>query len=176
MFKKHQKNLTKSKKISNNQKIILEFNKKAQEYKNKILQEFNNVKNTNNFIDYEQFWNSFSLKFNYSEEELKNHLFTLLKKFFVSKKNLVLDQFVLTFSRDPRFNLNAFVPKIDFKANSNVADIDLTSNNDAIKANLNTFLNNLLDNNFKIEFLRDCIIFKSQLGYKLFIGEKFIDE
>ncbi|SYV93273.1 Uncharacterised protein, partial [Mycoplasmopsis synoviae] len=56
MFKKHQKNLTKSKKISNNQKIILEFNKKAQEYKNKILQEFNNVKNTNNFIDYEQFW------------------------------------------------------------------------------------------------------------------------
>ncbi|SYV93272.1 Protein of uncharacterised function (DUF2714) [Mycoplasmopsis synoviae] len=94
----------------------------------------------------------------------------------MSKKNLVLDQFVLTFSRDPRFNLNAFVPKIDFKANSNVADIDLTSNNDAIKANLNTFLNNLLDNNFKIEFLRDCIIFKSQLGYKLFIGEKFIDE
>lgn len=88
MFKKHHKNLTKSKKISNNQKIILEFNKKAQEYKNKILQEFNNVKNTNNFIDYEQFWNSFSLKFNYSEEELKKSFIYIIKKISLCQKRI----------------------------------------------------------------------------------------
>ncbi|WP_416737915.1 MSC_0623 family F1-like ATPase-associated protein [Mycoplasmopsis meleagridis] len=169
MFKKMDDRL----KNNHKNKKILKYLEGVEAFQTKLYSDYVKLTRSTNFVDNNAFLNTLALEYNLENVDvIKNQLTSWIK----SKRNLVLDRFTLTFTRDNRFSNTTFVPALNETPSSKVLDIDFKSTaNEDFKA-FNSYLYKLLDANFIVEILDGIILVKNLNTYKILFGQGLFDE
>ncbi|WP_427902933.1 MSC_0623 family F1-like ATPase-associated protein [Metamycoplasma alkalescens] len=154
------------------QNLLLEANKKIE----LLNQEFENLKNQNNFISFDKLISTILLKSNLDKNKNEEKiLFGWIKKACEQKYDLVFDAFVISFNLDANLNNLYMVPTLLKNQSSNFEAIDFSSDSNLFNSNfimnLNIEIKFLLANGFYVEVIKG-IIMKKNNDFELFYSQE----
>lgn len=154
------------------QNLLLEANKKIE----LLNQEFENLKNQNNFISFDKLISTILLKSNFDKNKNEEKiLFGWIKKACEQKYDLVFDAFVISFNLDANLNNLYMVPTLLKNQSSNFEAIDFSSDSNLFNSNfimnLNIEIKFLLANGFYVEVIKG-IIMKKNNDFELFYSQE----
>ncbi|WP_029512972.1 MSC_0623 family F1-like ATPase-associated protein [Mycoplasmopsis iners] len=150
---------------------------KTENFKKSLYGSYNQLLK-NKTIDQNTLFNSFILKFNVDTDKVEwKNLLDKLNNNLIDKHNLIFDEFTLVWTIEPRFSMTTLYPQIG-QASSNVLDTNMTSAIDSISQKFNLYINDLLENDYKIALFENTILFKDPQteNYKFLFGELFLNE
>ncbi|MGY5139202.1 MSC_0623 family F1-like ATPase-associated protein [Mycoplasmopsis gallinarum] len=133
-------------------------------YEQLIFQNFNNVKNCSNFIDFQSFLNQVLIVANLSEnDENVQKMLQKSQEAIANKNEIAFKLFVLSFIKDTRFSETILVPEILKETNSRLITVNFKDSK-SVKEDLFIRIYNqtleelIIKNNKWIEFLPNLII------------------
>ncbi|VEU74966.1 Protein of uncharacterised function (DUF2714) [Mycoplasmopsis citelli] len=147
------------------------------EYQALIYQVFHDTVSQKDFVNQQKLLNTFEIQENLG---LKSphwlRILEKLKKFKNSQKNLLLRSFAVRWNRNEKFSFTKLVPSIT-TPDSNALDINLKNSTIAEENNLlekfNLYLEELLSKGYKLELIKDTVIFKDKASnnFKILFSE-----
>ncbi|WP_426461454.1 MSC_0623 family F1-like ATPase-associated protein [Mycoplasma hafezii] len=115
------------------------------EYQQMVFANYENARTAQNFLEHQAFINQFLLVNNLRQKDtnwvtLKNKA----EEYLAQRNELIFDDFVLTFTRDPRFSLEELVPDLVKEPNAKLLSLSFNNSNNEAEAKLLNAFNNLL--------------------------------
>ncbi|WP_027332753.1 MSC_0623 family F1-like ATPase-associated protein [Mycoplasmopsis gallinarum] len=133
-------------------------------YEQLIFQNFNTVKNSSNFIDFQSFLNQVLIVSNLSEnDENVQKMLQKSQEAIANKNEIAFKLFVLSFIKDTRFSETILVPEILKETNSRLITVNFKDSKSVKEDLFITIYNQTLEeliikNNKWVEFLPNLII------------------
>ncbi|MEE3928176.1 DUF2714 domain-containing protein [Mycoplasmopsis ciconiae] len=135
-----------------------------QKYQEMVFKDYYTLKNSDSFISFDQIKNQLLIINHISEDDLVTvQLFDEAQKHFLKHEQLIYRDFVLGWTRNPRFSLTQLIPSISDFESSNVLSFNINTSKDKrtdfIISQYNDLITRLLKENNPIEILKDVILY-----------------
>ncbi|UUM19666.1 MULTISPECIES: DUF2714 domain-containing protein [unclassified Mycoplasma] len=155
-------------------------NPEQTQYQESIYQAYQKLIGQREFVNFSKLLNTFEINHNLStKNQMWFKIVDQLNNFKQTQKNALFKSFSIRWNRNPKFSFTKLVPTI---ANPDTNALDINFKNasnpeqNTILEQFNVFIDGLINNGYKLEIIKDIVVFKdrSSNAHKILFSQEFL--